>query len=77
MSFDTTGVDFSMTALFITVFVEQWKSTGNHLPAVIGVGVSILCLLGFGADKFLIPSMLLISLILSLGRGRMEEKEAA
>lgn len=77
MSFDTTGVDFSMTALFITVFVEQWKSTENHLPAVIGVGVSILCLLGFGADKFLIPSMLLISLILSLGRGRMEEKEAA
>ena len=76
-SFNTAGVDFAMTALFITVFVEQWKSTKNHMPAVIGVGVSVLCLLLFGAEKFLIPSMLLISLILSVGRSCMEEKEAA
>ena len=70
------GVDFAMTALFITVFVEQWKSTKNHLPALIGVFSSVLCLIVFGKDNFLIPSMVLITLSLSLGRKYMDEKGA-
>jgi len=76
ISFNTAGVEFSMTALFITVFVEQWKSTKNHIPALVGVGASVLCLLVFGSESFLIPSMVLISLFLSLGR-KFLEKEGA
>ncbi len=66
ISFNTEGVDFAMTALFITVFVEQWKTKKNHIPAIIGAIISLICLLVFGADSFLIPSMLLISLFLCI-----------
>lgn len=71
------GVDFAMTALFITVFVEQWKNTKNHIPAMIGVGASVFCLLLFGKDDFMIPSMLLISASLSFGRKWVARKEEA
>ena len=60
LPFSSNGMDFALTALFITVFVEQWTKTKRHEYAVIGVVSSIICLLIFGADKFLIPSMLLI-----------------
>ena len=64
----TEGIDFALTALFVTVFVEQWKSTRDHLPAVIGVLASVVCLLVFGAGNFLIPAMLLIAAALSVLR---------
>ena len=64
VSFNTAGIDFCMTALFVTIFVEQWLSTKQHLPAVIGLASSVLCLLVFGANSFLIPAMALISLLL-------------
>ena len=66
LPFSTEGIDFSLTALFVTVFVEQWKSTRDHIPAVIGVAVSLLCLFIFGADHFLIPTMLLITIALAV-----------
>ena len=66
ISFNTTGIDFALTALFITVFVEQWLSTKKHFSALIGVGASVLCLLIFGKDSFLIPTMLVIALLLCL-----------
>lgn len=66
--FNTEGIDFSLTALFVTVFVEQWKSTKNHTPAIAGVVISVICLLLFGTDNFLIPSMILITAFLSLYR---------
>lgn len=72
LPFDSTGIDFAMTALFVTVFVEQWKTSPNHLPALTGVGASVLCLLLFGADSFLIPSMIAITVFLSLGRSFLE-----
>ena len=59
-------IDFALTALFLTVFIEQWLSTKKHAPAMIGVGVSVICLLIFGSEKFLIPTMLIISLLLCL-----------
>lgn len=59
--FSTEGIDFALTALFVTVFVEQWLSTRDHVPAILGVAASILCLLIFGSDRFLIPAMLLIA----------------
>lgn len=61
LPFDTKGVDFALTALFITVFVQQWQEKKDHRPALIGVGSSLLCLLVFGSDRFLIPAMLLIT----------------
>ena len=64
------GIDFVLTALFVTIFVEQWLSTKNHLPACIGLGASILCRLLFGSSAFLIPSMGLIALLLLLTRGK-------
>lgn len=76
LPFNSTGVDFAMTALFITVFVDQWKNTDNHLPALIGVFVSVLCLVLFGPEDFLIPAMLLISAALTVSRKYIERKEA-
>jgi 4-azaleucine resistance transporter AzlC len=70
--FDTTGIDFSMTALFVTVFVEQWTSTREHRPALLGVGATLLCLVLFGQEVFLIPSMLLITLALAALRPKLE-----
>ena len=62
--FQTTGIEFAMTSLFIVVFVDQWRSTANHGAALIGAGASLLCLLVFGPDGFLIPAMLLITILL-------------
>ena len=57
LDFNTTGIDFSLTALFLTVFTEQWLETKDHAPALIGLGISIVCRLLFGADSFLLPTM--------------------
>lgn len=70
--FDTTGIDFSMTALFVTVFVEQWTGTKEHRPALLGVGATVLCLVLFGQDIFLIPSMAVITLMLAALRPKLE-----
>lgn len=66
LPFSTEGIDFALTALFVTVFVEQWKSTKDHVPAIVGVVASVTCLLLFGADGFLIPAMIAITVALSL-----------
>ena len=70
-SFDTTGVDFSMTALFVVIFVEQWESADNYIPASIGILVSVICLIVFGADSFLIPTMIIITIVLFLLKNRI------
>ncbi len=62
------GVEFALTALFVTIFVEQWLSSKNHLPAITGVAATLLCLLIFGKDIFLIPSMVAIALVLTVLR---------
>ena len=75
---DFTGIDFALTALFVTIFVEQWLSTKNHLPALVGVGSAVLCLVIFGAENFLIPAMILIAAILiMLQKTGKEEAHAA
>ncbi len=63
-NFAPKGIDFALTALFVTVFVEQWLSSRDHSAAVIGVSASVVCLILFGADSFLIPSMILITALL-------------
>lgn len=69
------GIEFVLTALFVTIFVEQWLSTKNHFPAIVGVAATAACLLMFGKDVFLIPSMGLIAAILIMSR--KAGKEAA
>lgn len=66
VNFNTEGIDFALTALFITIFVEQWLSSKKHFPAIIGVCVSVICLIIFGSEKFLIPTMIIILLLLGL-----------
>ncbi len=73
LPFDTTGVDFAMTALFVVIFTDQWLTRKNHLPALVGVGVSVVCLLLFGPDRFIIPAMVGIALLLMLLRRQPEE----
>lgn len=75
--FSTEGIDFALTALFVTVFVEQWESTKDHIPAIVGVAASVLSLAVFGADDFLIPAMIVITAALSalkLVRGEGDAK---
>ncbi len=62
------GVEFVLTALFVTMFVEQWLNNKNHRPAIIGVMSTILALLIFGKEIFLIPAMVLIALLLVISR---------
>lgn len=62
------GIEFALTALFVTIFVEQWLSTKNHIPAIVGAASTLLCLLIFGRDIFLIPSMVVIALALTMSR---------
>jgi 4-azaleucine resistance transporter AzlC len=68
ITFNTEGIDFALTALFLTVFTEQWLSTREHVPALVGVGASVLCLILFGPDNFLIPTMAVIGITLCLRR---------
>lgn len=78
LNFNTVGIDFSMTALFLVVFVEQWKSTKDRASAITGVVVSVVCLLIFGAGNFVIPAMISITVILLLMRKfRKGSEEAA
>lgn len=61
VSFNTKGLDFVLAALFITIFVSQWQSSENHQSALAGLVISAVCLALFGAQQFLLPSMLLIA----------------
>ncbi|MBQ8894540.1 MAG: AzlC family ABC transporter permease [Clostridia bacterium] len=66
IQFNSEGIDFALTALFLTVFLEQWLTAERHVSAVIGVAASVGCLLLFGRENFLIPAMLVIALLLCI-----------
>lgn len=72
LPFSTAGIEFSMTALFIAAYTEQWLATKDHVPALTGLVCTLLCLILFGRDHFLIPAMLLITLVLTILRRREE-----
>lgn len=79
MPFDSTGVDFAMTALFLVIMTEQWLSSKSHLPALAGIGSAVVCRLIFGPSNFILPSMICILLILLSSRKKLEkvqEKES-
>ena len=75
LPFSTSGIEFSMTALFIASFTEQWLSSKDHLPAITGLICTLLCLVVFGSEIFLIPAMLMITLVLTLLRKREEVQQ--
>ena len=64
IAFDVTGVDFAMTALFAVLVVEQWKANKNHIPAILGFVITIAALYVFGSDSFLIPALIVMSVVL-------------
>lgn len=77
LPFSTAGIEFSMTALFIASFTEQWLSTREHAPALAGLLCTLACRLVFGPERFLIPAMLLITLVLTLLRPRLSRRKEA
>lgn len=77
VSFDTKGIEFLMTALFIVIFIEQWLKETNHNASLLGLGATAACLALFGAKHFILPSMFIILLVLTLFRKRIESEEAA
>ena len=72
ITFDSTGIDFAMTALFTTVFIQQWIDSENHIPAVLGVAATLICRIIFGREIFLIPAMVIIIAVLTVMRNRIE-----
>ena len=60
LTFNTEGLDFVMTAMFVVIFLEQWMKEKRHYTAYIGLASSFACLVLFGADSFLVPSMVCI-----------------
>lgn len=77
LSFDTRGLEFVMTAMFAVIFLENWQKEKNHLPALLGLVLPILCLWLFGAERFMIPAMLMIMAGLSLLRRPLEKEVQA
>lgn len=77
INFSTEGIEFVMTSMFVVIFVNQWKKDKNHLPAFYGLGFSLLALIIFGADNFIIPSMIAIFIALTASRKFLEEKAGA
>ncbi|MCF0133059.1 MAG: AzlC family ABC transporter permease [Blautia sp.] len=75
LNFNTAGIEFSMTALFVVVFTEQWLESKNHASALIGLISSVFCLVLFGPSRFLIPTMIMITLLLTVLRSRLETEE--
>lgn len=71
--FSTEGLDFVVTAMFVVIFLEQWRKEKNHTSALAGLGISLLCLAAFGAESFILPAMAGILLALSFLRKPLEK----
>lgn len=72
--FNTEGLDFVMTAMFAVIFIEQWMKEKRHTGALLGLGAPLVCLAVFGADRFMIPAMASILLLLTLFQKRIEQR---
>ena len=72
--FDTTGIDFALTALFIVILMEQMKGADNRLPALLAFVSSISCLFFFGPSNFILPSLLITVMLLTILRSRIEPR---
>lgn len=72
--FNTEGLDFVMTAMFTVIFLEQWLKDKNHISALMGLAISLLCRIAFGADNFMLPAMAAILLLLTAFRKPLEKR---
>lgn len=72
IQFNTEGLDFVMTAMFVVIFLEQWLKDKHHISELLGLGLTLICLIIFGANHFLIPAMMAILASLTLLRRRLE-----
>lgn len=72
ISFNTTGLDFVMTAMFVVIFMEQWLKEKNHICSLAGLAISLICLIAFGSDNFIIPSMIMILVSLTAAKKPLE-----
>ncbi len=72
---NTEGISFVMTAMFVVIFLEQWMKETDHTASILGLLISVICLICFGADAFLIPTMILIVVLLALLKPRLDKKE--
>ncbi len=77
LKFDTTGISFVMTAMFVVIFLEQWLKEDNHISSLVGVAAAVVCRICFDADSFMLPTMAVIVLLLAASRKRLEAMEAA
>ena len=75
LQLEIKGLDFVLTALFLVIFIRMWKSSKNRIPAIIGVISSLMCRIIFGADDFIIPSMILILLLVTIFRKALERRK--
>lgn len=75
LKINTDGISFVMTAMFVVIFMDQWLKEDQHLSSLIGLGISLICLLIFGADSFMIPTMITIVVLLTVLRRRLEKEE--
>lgn len=73
--FNTAGMDFALTALFVVIFIDQWKSGKGRPAACVGVGASVLCVAVLGQSVFIIPAMILILTVITAGYYREKKKE--
>ena len=71
--FDTNGIEFVMTALFVVIFLENWLKEKDHSASVIGLFISFICLTVFKGTNFIIPSMIIILSVLTLLRWRLQK----
>ena len=78
ITINTEGIDFAMTALFIVIALDQWRSNRQHFPVFLGAGGTLACLLLFGAEngRFLIPALVVLVAGLLLARPAMEKPDA-
>lgn len=74
ITFNTEGISFVMTAMFVVIFLDQWLKEKQHYSSLIGVLVSVICLVIFGADSFLIPTMACIVCLLTFFRKPIEKR---
>ena len=77
IGFDTTGVEFAMTALFLVIAVDQWRSYRSHIPAIVGAAATLLCLKLVGAEMMLLPALGIIIVVLLVLRVRLEKAAEA
>ena len=74
--FNTEGIDFIMTALFVVMLINQWQETKDHKPVLVGLGCTLICLLLIGAENFMLPAMAAIVIVLTIIRKKSDNESA-